>query len=266
MPELPARVLANGVQMPLLGLGVWQMAAGRETEQAVGWALEAGYRHIDTASLYRNEESVGAALRASGVPREEVFVTTKLHPSRGDPVAELEASLQSLGLDQVDLYLIHWPTGAPEKHWSGLEQLYEGGLTRAIGVSSYGVGQLAGLLEAATVAPMVNQCEFNPFAFRRALLEACERDGVVFEAYSPLTVGRRLDHPVIAAVAERHDRTPAQVLLRWCLERDVVVIPKSRDRARIAENARVFDFRLEEGDVRELDALDETGGTGAGHS
>ncbi len=264
MPDVPTRTLRNGVAMPLLGLGVWQMEPGRETQDAVGWALEAGYRHIDTASLYRNEESVGAALRASGVPREEVFVTTKLHPRRGDAVAELEASLERLGLDRVDLYLVHWPTGAPDKHWDGLERLYERGLTRAIGVSNYGVRQLARLLDAATVAPMVNQCEFNPFAFRRALLEACERSEVVFEAFSPLTVGRRLDHPVIAAVAERHGRTPAQVLVRWCLERDVVVIPKSRDRGRIAQNAQVFDFRLEEGDVRELDALDETGGTGAG--
>ncbi len=264
MPDVPTRTLRNGVAMPLLGLGVWQMAAGRETEDAVRWALEAGYRHIDTASLYRNEESVGAALRASGVPREEVFVTTKLHPQWGDAVAELEASLDRLGLERVDLYLVHWPTGAPEKHWDGLERLYERGLTRAIGVSSYGVRQLAGLLDAASEAPMVNQCEFNPFAFRRALLEACEAKGVVFEAFSPLTVGRRLDHPVIAAVAEHHGRTPAQVLLRWCLERDVVVIPKSRDRGRIAENAQVFDFRLDEGDLRELDALDETGGTGAG--
>jgi diketogulonate reductase-like aldo/keto reductase len=263
LPDVPSRTVADGVAMPLLGLGVWQLAEGPETQDAVGWALEAGYRHVDTASLYGNEASVGAALAASEVPREQVFVTTKLHPRRGEPEAELEASLGRLGLDRVDLYLVHWPTGEPERHWAGMERCLTRGLTRAIGVSNYGVEELAGLLARAEVRPAVNQVEFSPFELRRELLEACEREGIAFEAYSPLTRGRRMDHPVIAAVVEKHGRSAAQVLLRWALERNVAVIPKSGNRERIRANAQVFDFGLDEQDMRELDALDETGGTGS---
>ncbi len=258
-----SRVLTGGVEMPLLGLGVWLTEAGREAEQAVAWALEEGYRHVDTAQAYGNEASVGAALRASGVPREELFVTTKFLPARQDPERELAASLERLGLDHVDLYLVHWPQGGPTWAWPGMERCLEGGLTRAIGVSNFDVDELDAVLASASSPPVVDQVAFNAFAFRRGLLEACEARGIALEAYSPLTHGRDLEDPRIADVAARVGRTPAQVLLRWCVERDLVVIPKSVRRERIAENAAIFDFALSAEDVAELDGLDRTGGTSA---
>ena len=253
--------LANGVRMPLLGLGVFQVRSGRETEDAVRWALEAGYRHIDTAKLYGNEQSVGRALAASGVPREDVFVTTKLLPRARDARHALEDSLRLLGLDRIDLYLIHWPTGEAGEQWAALERAYEDGLARAIGVSNWGAGLLARTVEQASIAPHVNQVEFSPFDYRRALLDECRRLGVVLEAYSPLTRGHDLGHPTVARIAEEVGRTPAQVLLRWALEREIPVIPKSTRRERIVENAQVFDFRLGPEQMAALDALDRTGGT-----
>ncbi|MGH8929055.1 MAG: aldo/keto reductase [Egibacteraceae bacterium] len=260
-PDGRARVLNNGVQIPLLGLGVWEMRAGRECEDAVRWALEAGYRHIDTAQIYRNEESVGIGLRSSGVPRDEVFVTTKFFPESRDPVREAEASLRRLGLEQVDLYLVHWPQGGPTRAWAGMEQALERGLTRAIGVSNFGAEDLTAVLAVASVPPVVNQVLFNPFRFRRRLLEACERHQIALEAYSPLTRGRNLGDETIGKLAARHGRTPAQILLRWCLERNAAVIPKSRHGERIIENAQIFDFSLDPEDIAALDALDQTGGS-----
>jgi diketogulonate reductase-like aldo/keto reductase len=255
-----ARVLSNGVEMPLLGLGVWQIPDGRPTEQAVRWALEAGYRHVDTAALYRNEDGVGRALRDSGVPREELFVATKFRPRDPDPERAVEASLRLLGLDYVDLYLWHWPSGSPTRHWAAFERIAQRGLARAVGVSNFSAGQLAALQDA-DVPPAVNQVEFSPFQFRRALLAACEDSGVVLEAYSPLTRGRDLTDRVITGIAERHGRTPAQVVLRWAVQRAIPVIPKSANRDRIEQNARLFDFALPAEDMDALDALDRTGGT-----
>ena len=247
--------------MPLVGLGVWQMAAGRETEQAVEWALEAGYRHIDTASMYRNEQSVGAALRHSGLPREELFVTTKLMPGRPSAARELEKSLGRLGLDYVDLYLIHWPLPlANARIWRQLESLQERGQARAIGVSNFGRDRLAKITRSTDNTPAVNQVQFNPFHYRRRLLEYCLEHGVVFEAYSPLARGRGLYDPAIVAVAERLDRTPAQVMLRWAIQHQTVVIPKSSHEERIRSNARLFDFELNDADMQTLDALDRTNG------
>ena len=258
-----ARVLADGNEMPLLGLGVWQVKVGREAEDAVRWALEAGYRHIDTAQAYGNEESVGRGLRESGVPREEVFVATKFYPraSSGNAVAELEGSLKRLGLDQVDLYLIHWPEGGPTWAWPGMQVAKERGLARSIGISNFNVREMDQLLAEADERPAVNQIQFSPFKFRRALLEACEEREIALEPYSPLTRGRNLRDERLAEIASRHDRTPAQVLIRWCIERALPVIPKSKTRERIEENGRVFDFSLSDEDMAALDALDETGGT-----
>jgi 2,5-diketo-D-gluconate reductase A len=255
-----ARVLSNGVEMPLLGLGVWQIPDGRPTEQAVRWALEAGYRHVDTAALYRNEDGVGRAVRDSGVPREELFVATKFNPRDPDPERACEDSLRRLGLDYVDLYLWHWPSGGPTRHWPAFERIAGRGLARAVGVSNFSADQLA-RLTGAEVPPTVNQVEFSPFQFRRALLEACEDSGVVLEAYSPLTRGRDLTNRVITGIAERHRRTPAQVVLRWAVQRAIPVIPKSANRDRIAENARVFDLELSGDEMAALDGLDRTGGT-----
>lgn len=257
----PARTLADGNQIPLLGLGVWQIPDGPECERAVSAALEAGYRHIDTAQAYGNEASVGRALRDSGVPRDEVFITTKFYPGSEDPAAEAERSLERLAVDRLDLYIIHWPQGGPTWAWPGMERARERGHARSIGVSNFSVAELEELMAVAAVPPVLNQIQFSPFKYRRALLDACERHYVALEAYSPLGTGKHLSDERVTRVAERLGRTPAQVLLRWCLERDLVVIPKSTHRERIEENAQVFDFELSPGDMAELDALDDTGGT-----
>jgi len=258
-----ARMLSNGVEMPLLGLGVWQLKAGRPTEQAALWAFEAGYRHVDTARLYRNEASVGAAVRASGLPREEVFVATKFHPRDPDPERAVEESLRQLDMDYVDLYLIHWPAGDPRRHWDAMERIADRKLARAVGVSNYGVRELERLLASAQLPPAADQVEFSPFQYRKALLEYCERSGIVLEAYSPLTRGRDLHDPRVRKVAHRVGRTPAQVLLRWAVQRGIPVIPKSGNRERIVENSKIFDFSLSREDMAALDALDRTGGTGS---
>jgi diketogulonate reductase-like aldo/keto reductase len=256
-----ARVLADGNEIPLLGLGVWQVPEGPECENAVRSALELGYRHIDTAQAYGNEESVGRALRDSGVPREEVFITTKFHPEREDAEAEAQGSLERLGVDQVDLYIIHWPRGGPTWAWPGMERAQEHGYARSIGVSNYSVGELDELLAVAQTPPVVNQVQFSPFKYRRKLLEACEERTVALEAYSPLGTGGHLSDARVRQIAERVGRPPAQVLLRWCVQRDLVVVTKSTHRERIEENAEIFDFTLSDEDMAALDALDETGGT-----
>jgi diketogulonate reductase-like aldo/keto reductase len=248
--------------MPVLGLGVWQMAAGAETEQAVEWALEAGYRHIDTASIYRNEQSVGAALRRSGLPREQVFVTTKLLPTHPSAARELGKSLERLRLDYVDLYLIHSPLPlVSARLWRELESLQKRGLAREIGVSNFGRHRLETMMRGASRVPAVDQVQFSPFHYRRRLLDYCLQQGIVFEAYSPLARGQGLQDPIIAAVAERLDRTPAQVMLRWAIQHQAVVIPKSSRKERIRSNAQLFDFELTEPDMRNLDALDRTNGS-----
>ena len=260
-PERRVRRLADGNQIPLLGLGVWQVPRGPECVNAVRWALEIGYRHIDTAQAYGNEESVGQALRESGVSREDVFITTKFYPARRDPAAEVKRSLRRLGVDHVDLYIIHWPQGGPTWAWAGMERARELGHATSIGVSNFDVREVEQLTAAATMAPAVNQVQFSPFEYRRALLEGCERRGIVLEAYSPLGTGRHIANQTVRRIAEDHGRTPAQVLLRWCVQRDIPVITKSTHRERIEENAETFDFALSDDDVAALDALDQTGGT-----
>jgi diketogulonate reductase-like aldo/keto reductase len=255
------RPLADGAQMPTLGLGVWQVPNGPECENAVRWALELGYRHIDTAQAYGNEESVGRALRDSGVPREEVFITTKFYPGNRDPAREAEGSLRRLGVDQLDLYIIHWPQNGPTWAWPGMEEARDRGYARSIGVSNFSVKQLDQVIEIARARPVVNQVQFSPFEFRRALLRACEERDVALEAYSSLGTGRHLRHKTVVKIAARVARTPAQVLLRWCLQRGTIVIPKSTHRERIEENGALFDFSLSDEDMAALDALDRTGGT-----
>ena len=257
------REIGDGIQMPVLGLGVWQMDEGAETENAVEWALEAGYRHVDTAQLYRNERSVGAAIRRSGIPREEIFVTTKWLPTIRSAGPELERSLERLQMEYVDLYLIHWPVPfRAGRGWHDLEDLADRGLARAVGVSNYGDERLEKTVRKARIKPAVNQVHFSPLHYRRRLLEACNSLGVVLESYSPLEQGRVIDDSTIGAIARRVERTPAQVLLRWGVQRGTVVIPKSSRRERILENAQIFDFELGEDEMRTLDALDRTGGTG----
>jgi diketogulonate reductase-like aldo/keto reductase len=248
--------------MPVLGLGVWQISEGAETERAVEWALEAGYRLIDTAAMYRNEKSVGAAVRRSDIPREEIFVTTKLLPVHASSSRELAKSLERLDLDYVDLYLIHWPIPFRNTHvWRELEELQDQGLAREIGVSNFGAGKLDNLLRDGRRMPAVNQVQFNPFHYRRGLLEYCSGHGIVLEAYSPLARGSGIGDPKIREIGERLERTSAQVMLRWAIQHGAVVIPKSSDRERIRSNAQVFDFELGEDDMRALDALDRTNGS-----
>jgi len=256
-----ARVLGDGNQIPLLGLGVWQAEDGPETENAVRWALELGYRHVDTAQAYGNERSVGRAIAESGVPREEIFITTKFYPAREDPEREAERSLERLGVDHLDLYIIHWPQGGPTWAWDGMQRAKERGYARSIGVSNFSAQEIDEVLGVADTPPVVNQVQFSPFEFRRGLLEHCEAHGIAIEAYSPLGTGRHLGDERVAEIAERVGRTSAQVLVRWCLQRDLIVLPKSTHRERIEENAQIFDFTLSDEDMAALDALDTTGGT-----
>jgi diketogulonate reductase-like aldo/keto reductase len=256
-----SRTLADGTRIPVLGFGVWQVPDGPECEQAVRWALEAGYRHIDTAQAYGNEGSVGRALRDSGVPRDEVFLTTKFFPRHKDPAAEAARSVERLGVEQVDLYIIHWPQGGPTWAWPGMEEAKEQGYARSIGVSNFSLAELDELLGVASERPVVNQVQFSPFEYRRALLAGCEQRQLAIEAYSPLGTGSHLRDREVATIAQATGRAPAQVLLRWCVQRDTVVISKSVHRERIEENAQIFDFSLSDEQLQALDALDRTGGT-----
>ena len=254
-------LLADGVGIPWLGLGVYQARPGAATRDAVLEALRAGYRHVDTARVYGNERDVGAALRESALPRDEVFVTTKLwNADHGYDRAQqaIDKSLASLGMEQVDLYLVHWPVeGLRHDTWRAMEEILADGKARAIGVSNYTIRHLEELHSTAKVPPAVNQVEFHPFLFQRDLLDHCRRRGIRLEAYAPLVKAQRMEHPVLVRVARKHRKTPAQVLIRWCLEHEVVVIPKSVRPERIRENLGVFDFSLDAADLAELDGLDE---------
>ena len=253
--------LPTGAQIPQLGLGVWQVPEGATTRDSVTAALELGYRHVDTARIYGNEADVGAAIRASSVPRDQVFVTTKLwNDDHGYDAAlrALDASLGRLGFDYVDLYLIHWPVqGKRGDSWRALERAFADGRARAIGVSNYMVPHLRELLGEAKVVPHVNQIELTPFLQRRDTRALCREHGIVVEAYCPLTQGQRLGHPVVTAIAQAVGRTPAQVLLRWGIEHGHVVLTKSNHRERIAENAALFDFALGAAAMSKLDGLEE---------
>ena len=261
--------LNNGVAMPMFGLGVYQAGSGQGTIRAVRWALEAGYRHIDTAKLYGNEVEVGKAVRQSGVPREEVFITTKLWNSDhgfDQALRAFDESLRKLDLGYIDLYLIHWPISQQrDESWRALQTLLETDECRAIGVSNYTIAHLNELLSWADVVPAVNQVEFSPYLYQEELLAYCREHEIQLEAYSPLTKGRMLDDPPLVAVAEKygtcqgeagHGKSPAQILIRWALQHRVVVIPKSSNKEHIRANADVFDFEIAPEDMARLDELD----------
>jgi diketogulonate reductase-like aldo/keto reductase len=266
--DIPIIPLNNGVGIPTFGLGVYQARAGKPTRQAVGWALESGYRHFDTAAIYGNEADVGAALRASDIPRDQVFVTTKLwnHDHGYDAtLGAMDASLARLGFEYVDLYLVHWPVpGLRRDTWRAMEQLLRDGRARAIGVSNYMVRHLDELLADCTIKPAVNQIELSPFNYRHRadVVAMCRQHDIAIEAYSPLTKGRRLKHPVVREIAGAHGRTVAQVLLRYVLEKETIALVKSVRRERIRENIDVFDFQLTPEEMARLDALDEALATG----
>lgn len=258
--------LTTGKTIPVVGLGVYQSKPGEPTRDAVRMALELGYRHVDTARVYGNEADVGAAVKAAMVPRDQLFVTTKLWNSDhgyDSALRAIDESLQRLGMDYVDLYLIHWPVrGKRGDSWRALEAAFEDGRARAIGVSNYLVPHLNELLAEAKHVPHVNQIELSPFLQRRETVALCKQRGIVIEAYSPLTRGEQLDHPVVLAAARAAGRTPAQVLLRWGVQHGFVVLPKSVRRERIAENAAIFDFELDAGLMAQLDGLEENLATG----
>jgi diketogulonate reductase-like aldo/keto reductase len=258
--------LRSGGAIPQVGLGVWQAAKGAVTRDAVLAAIRAGYRHVDTARIYGNERDVGAAVRACGLPRDELFVTTKLwNQDHGydEALRAFDASLDRLGLEHVDLYLVHWPVAGKRRDtWRAFERLKREGRARAIGVSNYLVPHLEELFASANEPPDVDQIEIHPFLQHRETRALCKANGIVVEAYSPLTRGERLSHPAVVAVAKRLGRTPAQVLLRWGIEHDLVVLPKSTHDRRIRENAALFDFALDDAGRAALDALDEGYATG----
>ena len=251
--------LNNGVEMPLFGLGTYQSPDGQVTYDAVRYALKFGYRHIDTAKYYGNEESVGKAIRDSGVPREQIFVTTKLWPTDAiNAEKAFETSFNKLDIGYIDLYLIHWPVpGMLKKIWKNMEKLYETGKIKAIGVSNYSIQNLKSTLAVATIKPTVNQVKCSPYNYDPALHEFCKQNEIVMEAYSPLTRGKKLDDPKLVEIAQKYNVTSAHVLLRWCIQKGIPTIPKSVHNRRIAKNADIFDFELSEIDISNLDSFGE---------
>ncbi len=257
----PQITLSNQVNMPILGLGVYQSQPGKETQAAVEAALEMGYRHIDTASLYGNEEDVAYAIQATGIKRETIFVTTKLWNSDQGMKPALKAfdkSLKNLNLDYLDLYLIHWPVhGLRHDSWKAFEKLYQQGLCKAIGVSNYTQRHLTELLSTCDTKPMVNQVEFSPFLYQQDLLAFCQQNRIQLQAYSPLTRGQKLQDPRVLSIAAAHGKSSAQILIRWCIQHQVVCLPKSVQKDRIFANSQVFDFELSPTQMAELDACNE---------
>ena len=254
-------LLNNGRGMPWLGFGVFKMSDGQEVEDAVKYALETGYRSIDTAAAYRNERGVGKAIRESGIPREDVFLTTKLwneDQRKKRTLAAFEESLEHLGTEYVDLYLVHWPVkGCYQETWQVMEEIYQSGRAKAIGVSNFQTHHLEDILRDSHTVPSVNQVEFHPFLIQPDLRDFCQSHQIQVEAWSPLMQGRIVTEPVVQKLTEKYEKTPAQIALRWDLQHRVVTIPKSSNPNRITENAQIFDFQLSQADMDVLDALDE---------
>ena len=261
--------LNDGREMPVLGLGVFRSKDGEETYNAVRYALDAGYRHIDTAAAYHNEASVGRAIRDSGIPREEIWITTKLWNGEiraHNEEAALEASLRALGTDYVDLYLIHWPVREEQGYlraWKKMEAFRRRGLARSIGVSNYHIHHLEDVLREAEVVPAVNQVECHPELTQVELADFCAGKGIAFEPWSPLGAGKLLQDPTLLSIAEKYGKTVAQIILRWDLQRDFICIPKSVHKERIEANAQIFDFALAQEDMDRIFALNKNARVGA---
>ncbi|PFH90587.1 aldo/keto reductase [Bacillus sp. AFS088145] len=259
--------LHNGVRMPRLGLGVFKVSEGEEVVESVKAAIRNGYISIDTAAIYKNEEGVGQAIKESGIAREELFVTSKVWNSDQGYETTLQAfetSLNLLGLDYLDLYLIHWPGVDKYKDtWKALEKLYKDGRVRAIGVSNFQIHHLQDLMSDCDIKPMVNQVEFHPHLTQKELLAFCKNEGIQMEAWSPLKQGQLLEEPVLTKIAHKYNKSVAQVILRWDLQNDVVTIPKSIKENRIIENANIFDFELTQEDMENIDALNQDSRAGS---
>ena len=253
--------LHNGVEMPYLGLGVYLSKDGQEVINAVKWALDAGYRHIDTASIYGNEEGVGLGVQASGIPREDIFLVSKVWNSDqayDSTLSAFDASLERLGMDYLDLYLIHWPVGGKYKDtWRALERLYAEKRIRAIGVSNFMQHHLEDLLNEAEVVPMVNQMEFHPYLVQQSLINFCQTKGIQYEAWSPMMQGNIFKDPVFQQLAGKYNKSVAQIVLRYDLQKGVITIPKSSNKERIHSNADLFDFEISQADMDYLDGLDK---------
>jgi 2,5-diketo-D-gluconate reductase A len=264
---VPTVLLNNGVEIPQLGFGVFKVPP-EQTEDVTRTALEVGYRHVDTAQMYGNEAGVGRAVRAAGLARDEVFVTSKLdnpNHARDDALRSFDGTLAELGFDHVDLFLIHWPlpeVGDFVETWHAMEEIYRSGRARAIGVSNFQPHHLRRLLAAAEVVPAVNQIEVHPYLVQDDVRAFGAEHGIVTEAWAPIARGRVLDDPVITTIAKRLERTPAQVTLRWAIQRGDVVFPKSASRGRIEENFDLFDFELADDEMAEITALDRQERTG----
>lgn len=252
--------LNNGVKMPYLGLGTWQAPDGPEVKNAIHYALDAGYKLFDTAAFYKNETSVGEAIREHGIDRNEIFVTTKLWTDSMDYDQALKAydeSLKRLGMDQVDLYLIHWPvTGKFKEAWKALEKIYKEKRVRAIGISNFLPVHLNQLLPYVEIMPAVNQMEFHPYLIQQELIDLCAANKIVYQAWSPLMQGRVFEVPLLKQIGRKYRKNQAQVVLRWDLQRGVATIPKSVNQARVESNADIFNFELSDFDMAAINALD----------
>ena len=245
--------------MPRLGLGVWQSDNGKEAINAIHWALEADYRHIDTARIYRNEEAVGQAIATASAPRDQVWITTKIWNDdirQGRTTEALNESLQRLNMDYVDLLLLHWPVEGSTRAWTELERALEAGKVRSIGLSNFMDDQLQDILAAGDTVPAVNQIEYHPYLVQSEAISACDEHDIAITAWSPLMQGKFLQEPLFGEIARRYNKTAAQVVLRWCLQNDIIVIPKSVHRSRIVENGQLFDFELSEEDLQAIDQLE----------
>lgn len=253
--------LNNGVKMPWLGFGVFQIEDGHKVEEAVKYALEIGYRSIDTASIYGNEIGVGKAIKESGIPREEIFLTTKVwndDQRKGRTLEAFQESLERLETDYVDLYLVHWPVAHHYREtWQAMEEIYKSGRAKAIGVSNFLVHHLKDILSNCEIVPAVNQMEFHPYLVQPELLKFCQSHKIQMEAWSPLMQGNITSVETVQEIAEKYNKTPAQVALRWNLQKKVVTIPKSVNPNRITENMQLFDFELSQADMASIDALDQ---------
>ena len=253
--------LNNGLEMPIFGLGVFQSKEGDEVENAVKVALQNGYRHIDTAAIYKNERGVGNAIKASGVAREDIFITSKVWNSDQGyetTLAAFEDSLEKLQTDYLDLYLVHWPvTGKYIETWKALEKLYADGKVRAIGVSNFLQVHLDKLLPETTIKPMLNQMEFHPHLIQQPLLDFCKSQDIIYQAWSPIMQGGVFDIPILKKISKKYRKNAAQITLRWDLQKGVATIPKSANQARIGSNADLFDFELTSEEMAQIDALDK---------
>ncbi|MBY9011431.1 MAG: aldo/keto reductase [Candidatus Lokiarchaeota archaeon] len=252
--------LNNEVNMPILGLGTWTLR-GKSAYRAVLSALDFGYKLIDSASFYGNEQQIGEAIKKSKILRDDMFITTKVWNSDqgyDSTLAAFDRSLKLLKLDYIDLYLIHWPiTGLRSETWKALEKIYDNGRVRAIGVSNFTIRHLDELKETLELMPTVNQVEFSPFLYQKELMEYCKSNKIVLEAYSPLTKTKKFNHPTLITIGQKYSKSPAQILIRWGLQHEIVSIPKSGDIKHLIDNMNVFDFSLDKSDMHQLDNLNE---------